>query len=473
MAVIGEDGTLLDVNQRFLELSGYSRQEIIGRMTSADFNKDKEQDRQYHRLRRIDPDSAPKQYELTLLRKDGGERLMQIGIDVIPGTRLSLISLIDITEKRALEKAARQGERHLANLLKNSMVGIGSLDAEGRITSWNRGAQNIFGYTPEEVLGQSVEMLFEKGSSSLERLRELTQQVRQNGYLGNTLLQHRHKSGCPILLNLTFTAIIGEDNQYQGLSGVFHDVTHQKALEKRLIQQEKMSLLGQLSAALTHEIKNPLHSMFINVEVLRTRIQQVEPAVQGRLKKYVDVVEAELHRLHQVIEGFLDFARPGGGQLRSLNLNDILPKVIALVSIQAKRCGARLDFVPHRNLPTILGEENQLQQIFLNLILNSLEALNSNGQIRISTGLNAGSRVFCRISDNGHGIPQEDQSKVFDLFFSTKRKGSGIGLALVKKLVEYHGGQIALQSAPGQGTTFTLIFPNLKESELWKTRDAF
>ncbi len=471
VAVVDEDMTLIDVNRRFEKMTGYSREEIVGKMKSRDLNTDPEQDAIYHIKRREDPRSAPTNYESAILCKDGSIRTVEISVEIIPGTRKSIVSMIDITDLREIQKAKHRQEQELLNILKTSVDGIISFDLDKNIKSWNRGAENIFKYSSQEAVNMKFDKLLPEEWKDSGKMDALIKQVLSRGFVQNISCTNIRKDGTPVEAEMTLTGIRDEEGKISTISAVIRDISEQKRMERNLIQLEKMSLLGQLSASLTHEIKNPLNSIFINIEVLKNSIESLPPQDKENIARQVNIVSEEIHRLHKVLQGFLDFARPAGDMLGKVNLNQIVEKVITLVAIQAKRQDVYIEFNPNPSLPEIIGEENQLHQIFLNLILNSIEALPNGGRIEVCTYTDRYKRVCCSVSDNGVGISPSDIDKIFDLYFSTKRKGSGIGLALVKRMVEYHGGRINVKSKPGKGNTFEVIFPKLKESALWKREE--
>jgi len=224
----------------------------------------------------------------------------------------------------------------------------------------------------------------------------------------------------------------------------------------------------ELSAILAHEIKNPMNSIIINIEVLRSAILEL---VQGpkedaaeRAKKYLDVIEKEVRRLDKVIKGFLDLSAPSQSTKVRFKLNHTIQNILEFMAqeMQQKKVVVEEDLAP--DLPPVLGSPDQIKQALLNLFINSLEALPQGGKIDVRTHFDP-DHIFISLEDNGHGIDSRIQDRIFNPYFTTKAKGSGLGLTIVRRVMREHGAEIDLQSQSGKGTRFTLKFPRKIKSE--------
>lgn len=218
----------------------------------------------------------------------------------------------------------------------------------------------------------------------------------------------------------------------------------------------------ELSAILAHEIKNPMNSIIINMEVLRSSIQEMTgggstPAAL-RATKYLDVIEGEIRRLDKVIRGFLDLNSPPQTNQSDFSLNQTVQTIVEFLDheLKQKNVVVEVDLVP--SLPSIHGNADQIKQALLNLIINAMQALPEGGSIRIKTRFE-NDWIIIQIQDSGIGIDSRLFNKIFNPYFTTKAKGSGLGLTIVRRVVKEHGGEIHLESALGQGTSFTLKFP--------------
>jgi len=225
----------------------------------------------------------------------------------------------------------------------------------------------------------------------------------------------------------------------------------------------KLAALGRLMAGVAHEVKNPLNAMTIHLELLKTKLERIPassfqpPTTDPR--KHLDILSSEIQRLDQVLNGFLRFARPDELKLQPVHLAHIVSDVVTTVTPEAE---ARRVSVKHecpRDLAEINADPAMLRQALLNLALNAVQAMPDGGSLRIACHPGARGRIDIDVEDTGVGIPPENLQKIFDLYFTTKEKGSGIGLSMVYRIVQLHGGEVEVQSTPGRGTRFKLVFP--------------
>ena len=216
----------------------------------------------------------------------------------------------------------------------------------------------------------------------------------------------------------------------------------------------KLSALGRLMAGVAHEVKNPLNAMTIHLELLKQKAGP-QPAVQ----KHVDVIGSEIRRLDEVVNGFLKFARPDELKLQPVHLASLISDVVTTVAPEAERNRVAVKVDCPQSLPEINADHGMLRQALLNLALNACQAMPDGGTLKIGCRSTARRKVEINVEDTGVGIPPEHLSRIFDLYFTTKEKGSGIGLSMVYRIVQLHDGEVEVQSTPGSGTRFRLIFP--------------
>jgi PAS domain S-box-containing protein len=249
------------------------------------------------------------------------------------------------------------------------------------------------------------------------------------------------------------------DGNLTAVIHVLRDITERKRIEETLQRAEQMKLVGEWATALAHEIKNPLAGIKVSVEVLSEEVELEED------KQVVQRAVEEIKRIENLLKSLLNFAKPPKPQLSQADLNELLDKTAAFSlkhpSVSKNTDGAIhivRDFAP--DLPLILADPMQLQQVFLNLLLNSIASMPEGGTLFLKTEhVPADNAVRIAIADTGEGMEIQMQEKVFEPFFTTKKKGSGLGLAVTKRLVEQHRGKILLTSEPGKGTVFTITIP--------------
>ena len=254
-----------------------------------------------------------------------------------------------------------------------------------------------------------------------------------------------------------------------GIMLIARNVEYLSEVQSTVRYSRKLAALGRLSAGVAHEVKNPLNAMMIHLELLR---QQVSPAKaraaavavagppmdRAEAIQHVDVIAHEIRRLDEVVQGFLKFTRPEDLKLQPLALKALLDEIVPIVRPEAERAGVQLT-VECDGAPDVNGDPGMLRQAFLNLALNACQAMPHGGALRIRCEKARGRRVAVVFTDTGVGIAPADLQRIFDLYFTTKEKGSGIGLSMVYRTVQMHDGEIEVQSTPAAGTTFRLLLP--------------
>jgi len=259
-----------------------------------------------------------------------------------------------------------------------------------------------------------------------------------------------------------------------GLVGVMltlRNVEYLAQVESTVRYSRKLAALGRLSAGVAHEVKNPLNSMMIHLELLRQKFMaRVQPVSAGRgaaadassdpsdVMQHVDVITGEIRRLDEVVQGFLKFTRPEDLRLQSVPLSVLFSEVLPIVRPEAARNNVELALGCDGPLE-VNGDPAMLRQAFLNLALNACQAMPSGGVLSIGCERIRGRRIVVTVTDTGVGIKPEHLKRIFDLYFTTKEGGSGIGLSMVYRTVQMHDGEIEVQSTPGKGTTFRIILP--------------
>ncbi|NOX97380.1 MAG: GAF domain-containing protein [Nitrospirae bacterium] len=252
--------------------------------------------------------------------------------------------------------------------------------------------------------------------------------------------------------------------------------------QEQLIQSGKLAALGQLSAGIAHEIRNPLTSIKILIHSLINKLQEDE----GNKKKDILVIESEIERMNQTIKRFLDFARPAEPTFSSLGINQVLEQTLPLVSHELREGNIRLYRKFSSELPEVLADRDQLRQVFLNLILNAVQAMPEGGSLTIATKVTSdrlkraekelvsgiqeatpeGDFIGISFTDTGCGIPPEKVSDIFDPFFTAREEGIGLGLSITHRIIDNHQGSIKVNSREGEGTTFTVIIPVKRQGSM-------
>jgi len=228
-------------------------------------------------------------------------------------------------------------------------------------------------------------------------------------------------------------------------------------IEEQLRRADRLSTLGELSAGMAHEIRNPLGSIRGTAEILKDGVEPGDPRAE-----FADILVKEVDRLNRVLEDFLRFARQAPVESKNFDLNVVVGEVLDLTRRQAERSGVSVSFTP-AVLPSLSGDGGQIRQALLNLILNGLQVMPEGGRLTVATGI-AGRMAEVSITDSGPGIPEADQERIFKPFVTTRPNGTGLGLPISQRIAIAHGGMIAVVSRPGTGATFTLSLPLIEEA---------
>jgi len=233
------------------------------------------------------------------------------------------------------------------------------------------------------------------------------------------------------------------------------DSAQRVAVRKKNMMVKELRTISRFMNIMAHEVKNPLHALVINVDVLKTKIQREKPKTETL--KHTKIIEKELEHLQEVIQGFLNFVRPGVPQKEKVKLNQTVKSVCQMVRQEAGKAKVKIETRLADNVNVIDVDKNQLQQALHNLLINAIHASPPQSKIQVRTWFQRGNS-FISIKDVGAGIPKEQLSKIFDLYYTTKKNGSGIGLPITKKLIESNLGHLKLESKPEKGTTVTISF---------------
>jgi signal transduction histidine kinase len=278
----------------------------------------------------------------------------------------------------------------------------------------------------------------------------------------------------PELLLMTHPIDDGQ-GRFVGAMLVARNLGFMTQVHSTLNYSRKLAALGRLMAGVAHEVKNPLNAMTIHLELLRNKLSRTlepvgatagaanrgarVPPAPSDVTKHVDIITKEIQRLDQVLNGFLRFARPDELKLQPVHLADVVSDVVTTVTPEAEMRRVTVKSECPRDLAEIKADPAMLRQALLNLALNGCQAMPDGGTLRIACHRGARGRVEVDVEDTGVGIPPENLQKIFDLYFTTKEKGSGIGLSMVYRIVQLHDGEVEVESTPGHGTRFRLVFP--------------
>jgi len=352
-------------------------------------------------------------------------------------------------------------ERNFAeNILESSPNGVLTVDCAGTVSSMNRKAEEILGIPRTNLVGRTIAAAC-KGCI-LDVVEEAL-----NGMcvVDNREVRLEQDDGISLTLGLSSSLLKGHDGRVNGVIILIRDLTETKKAEEMIRRMDRLTSLGELSAGLAHEIRNPLASITFNVQMLSKMLDMDE-----KIRPIMSDTLTGITRIKRLVKGIHDFAKPGTPALRSGCINDVIMDSVALLDSQLKKKKIGIDIDLDETGFPIVFDPLKIQQVFINLLINAMDALPSGGIIRITSMIEQyppknGGFLAVSVADTGSGITPENISKIFDPFFTTKPEGTGLGLSITHKILEQHQATIDIQSSAGQGSTFILRFPIDTKSE--------
>ena len=440
VAITDRQGTITEVNDKFCEISGYVRDELIG---------------QNHRILNsgLHPHAFFKTMWATIgrgetwrgeirnLAKDGS--LYWVDTTIVPlrdeaGQIQQYVAIrAEITDRKRHELELQD----LAGIVRSSSDAIVAYDQAGRITIWNPAAERLYGPAADDVLGRPVgDLLPDLAQAPTDAcITELT----------------RQGAGGPVELSESAFPLRDDAGKIRGWAHVGRDRTEAKRIERQLIQAGKLAAIGELAGNVAHEVNNPIGIVSGKARLLLSGTEELSPRVRSELEKIVH----QCDRIAALTRGLLDYCRPSANPRGPVQLEDPLRKSIEFIRSKATRAGVEVQLELPPALPPLVGSANELEQVFLNLFLNALDAMPQGGRLTVCVRADEAT-VVVEVRDDGDGIDAETRGRVFEPFFTTKAgRGTGLGLAICYGLVQGHGGQIAVESEPGAGATFRITLP--------------
>ena len=457
--IVTPEDKILEVNPALVKMLGYSsKEELMSKRVSEVFV---DESQRASIFREVSREVSPRGHELTLHRKDGQPVYCLNTASAVRDTSGRVIrfqgALVDITERRAIEKQLHQQQEFARRLVDSFPDLIFVVDVERRYNFVSSKFKEVLGYEPAEVIGLTFgERTHVDDRPAMMALFDDLVSGKQN--FASIEVRVRHKQGEWRSLKCNFSPLFDEQGKIEGAVVSGRDVTEVKRLESQLIQAEKLAAMGQMLAGVAHELNNPLTAILGASELLRER-----QGVDENTKRQLEMTHRQARRAARIVQNLLEFSRPASPQKKTLDLNVVIDRTLQLQDHSLRRNNVEVEFQAVPGFPLIVGDANQLIQIFLNLISNAEQAIREarpSGRIQIRLG-RSGNRVSATVQDDGIGIPPEVLPKLFDPFFTTKRPGggTGLGLSICMSIVREHGGNIEASSLPAGGAAFTVTLP--------------
>jgi two-component system sensor kinase FixL len=454
--VIDAKGRIEAFNRGAEQLFGYPEYEVVGRNVSMLMPSPHHEEHDKYLERYLTTGEAKiigVGRQVTGRRRDGTLFPVQLSVGEmrIGGERKFTGLLHDLTRRVDLEGALGASEARWRAIVDSAVDGIVVIDRHGRIEAFNAAAERLFGYTAQEVFGRNVNMLMpspyaEEHDIYLARYLA-TGRAKIIG--AGREVQGLRKDGTTFPLHLSVGEITLEGERR--FTGILHDLTARVQMESLVREQAALARLGEMAAVIAHEVKNPLAGIRGAIQVFANRMTQ-----EGASAQILKEIVARIDSLDQMMKDLLLFARPP--QPRPAP-TDLLPLVTTTADLLVQDPALReLSVQVEGSAPPVSVDPDMLRVVFQNLLINSAHAMQGKGRIRVAVGTND-STCEIAFSDAGPGIPADIRKKIFTPFFTTKSRGSGLGLPTAKRLVEAHKGQIVIDCPPAGGTTVVVRLP--------------
>ncbi len=342
------------------------------------------------------------------------------------------------------------------DIIKTMTNGLVAINEVGTVTAFNPAAATMLGHDSDEVLYQPIQKSL-SDAPSLTKLFEQTLEVGQSQAHQEITIQHWDGTRLPLSVSVA-PLTTDKNNQPVGVVGVLEDLSEIKALEAERRRLDRLAALGEMSAVVAHEIRNPMAGIAAGVEYLTRNMSAESPESEG-----ASLIQGEIKRVNRILEDILFVARPLQLNLSKENLPEIIKDVIQRCQLQIKASQIEVSSEYPDDLPPLTVDRQRLEQVFANLIINATQALKSGGELHLKTAVRsngqASGQVVITISDNGPGIPLDAHRRIFEPFFTTKTKGTGLGLPVARRIIEEHKGTIEIDSHETKGTRFIIRLP--------------
>jgi PAS domain S-box-containing protein len=485
LVAVNQQGLIIQINSQTEGLFDYTRDELIGQSIEMLVP---ERQRGQHHQHRAQYHSRPKirrmgsGLDLYGRRRDGSEFPVEISLSPVSTANGTIVlsAIRDITDRKRIEEELRRAneelerrksrelrdsQNRLALIVDSSQDAIIGKNLDGIITHWNKGAEQMYGYAPQEVIGRSISLLCPK--DRVDEIPGILEKIRHGERVEYFESVRVTKDGRRLNVSVSVSPIHDQEGQVVGASAIARDITAQKKVEDQLRQSQKMEAVGRLAGGVAHDFNNLLGIVTACSELLRGRVD----AESG---EYVENIREAARRGASLTRQLLAFSRKRHTQPQVLDLNDRLKEVTKLLR-PLMGDDVEIILLPRGASAVVEADPGQLDQVVVNLAVNSRDAMPRGGKLIIETGvfdfdegfarehppMTAGRYVMLAVSDNGIGMSDATRSRIFEPFFTTKKmgKGSGLGLATVYGIVKQSGGQIWVYSEADRGTTFKIYLP--------------
>lgn len=346
------------------------------------------------------------------------------------------------------------------DIIQNMTNGLIAIDQNNYITAFNPAAAKMIGYPTDKALYQPMQKVM---SDTQELIKIFDKTLSSGEALARQEVTVYHQDGTHLPISVSTAPLLPGNGGHKdpvGVVGVLEDLSEVKALEEKRRRLDRLAALGEMSAVVAHEIRNPMAGIAAGIEYLTRNIGPDSPDYTG-----LAMIRGEIERVNRILEDILFVARPMRLNLSEENLSEIIKNVVQRCQSQLKESQIVVSLQQEENLPLLAVDRQRLEQVFANLIINATQAITGQGELLLQTYANFNKNerdikeVVITVADTGPGIPAGTQQRIFEPFFTTKTKGTGLGLPVARRIIEEHGGTISIKSEEGQGTQFIIKLP--------------
>jgi len=457
--IITPEGSILDANPALVRMLGYDSKEDLLKREVAEIFVDQAERKIVQE--QIERQAALQGREITLIRKDGTSIVCLNTAAAVRDNTGRVVryqgAVMDITERREMERRLHQQQEFARRLVDSFPDLILVLDTSAGYTFVSPRSKEILGYEPQEIAATDFgHCAHPEDMPAVKALYGDIVEGRQT--FASLEVRVRHKLGEWRRIRFNFSPLWDAKGQNEGVVLSGRDVTDLKRLEEQLIQAEKLAAMGQMLAGVAHELNNPLTAILGVTELLRER-----EGVDDPTRRQLELTHRQARRAARIVQNLLEFSRPASPHKKSLDVNSLIERTLQLHEHSLRRNNIEVEFRPQPGVPGVMGDANQLIQIFLNLVTNAEQAIREvrdSGRIQIRLASSA-NRVAITVQDDGVGVRPEALPRIFDPFYTTKRPGggTGLGLSICMSIIREHGGNIEAELLPAGGSAFTVYLP--------------
>ncbi|MBI3582998.1 MAG: PAS domain S-box protein [Nitrospinae bacterium] len=459
---INKKGIIIECNMTETEMLGYSKEELIGKSV---FDIQTEESRKAGKkaMEKLFRSGEIKGLELQFVKKNGDVMDVSINATVIydkNGKAVGTRSVIrDITKKNRMMEIIKNSNFKLHAIFDAITDGICLIDRNFTIQNINKSVPKYFGSSPVDFIGKRCYIAFEEGGKRCEGCN--VAKTFDTGEPVNYTRMRRLKDGTSVELEVSAFPVKGKKGKIEQVVYYMKDVTEKKRLERQMEGSRKLAALGEIVAGVTHEVRNPLQNILTGIDLL-----ELEAKKKGLSLDILKNLRSFTGDMDFIIQELLDYSKPVKLELKEWAITDVVSGIIDTFEDQMKKGKVKVLKNYEKDLKRVYIDVRRIKQSFRNIIENSIHAMPDGGEFTATISLHRNPRgefISIRFLDSGHGISKKNIERVFEPFFSTEADGMGMGLAVAKRFVELHNGEIAVNSEEGKGCEVTVMLPVKKD----------